>query len=80
MCTCCGNYVGICSSYVDVCMKIWFTFEGGRVCYMNTFFGYGSYHVQCKDIKTSLDIVQIFFRLVLMWFHLYLACLNGSLW
>ena len=54
MCTCCGNYVGIYSSYVDLFMKTWFTFlEGG--CYMNKFLGYGSYHMKCRDIKISLD-------------------------
>ena len=77
MCTCCGNYVGICSSYVDVFMKSWFTFRGD--CYMNMFLGYGSYHMQCRDIKISLYNVQFFFRLVLTWFYLYLTCLNGIL-
>ena len=76
MCSC-GNYVGICSSYIDVFMKSW-SFWGS--CYMNMFLGYGSYHMQCRDIKISLDNVQIFFRLVQSWFHLYLACLNESLW
>ena len=47
---------------------------------MNTVLGYGSYHMQCRNIKISLDNVQIFFRLVLTGFDLYFSCLNGTLW